>query len=47
MLEAVEDGNLDSDILKDSHSPMQDYNGRNNNIDGGDDSDDHDEERNW
>ena len=47
MLEAVEDGNLDSNILKDSHSPMQDYNGRNNNNDGGDDSDDHDEERNW
>ena len=47
MLEAVEDGNLDSNILKDSHSPMQDYNGRNNNNNGGDDSDDHDEERNW
>ena len=28
-----EDGNLDSNILKDSHSPMQDYNGRNNNND--------------
>jgi cathepsin D len=43
MMEAVENGDLESKILQDSHSPMQDYLPNNDD----NDDDEHDEERNW